>query len=148
MNNCALSALVVKTAKRRIPVLAGTGTNSTATTYAKTQAAKELGVDGCLIVTPYYNRPTQEGLIQHYRQVATMVNIPIVLYNVPSRTACDLKPTTVAQLSEIPNIVGIKEATGDVGRLAMLKAICRDNFVFYSGDDPTALDFMSPAAKG
>lgn len=141
-------SFVVKAAKGRIPILAGTGTSSTAATYAKTQAAKELGVDGCLIVTPYFNRPTQEGLIQHYRQVATMVDIPIVLYNVPSRTACDLQPTTVAELSEIPNIIGIKDATGDIGRLAIMKANCRDNFAFYSGDDPTALDFMIAGGKG
>lgn len=140
--------LVVKTAKRRIPILAGTGTNATHTTVAKTQAATALGVDGCLIVTPYYNRPTQEGLVQHYRQVATMVNIPIVLYNVPSRTACDLKPTTVAQLSEIPNIIGIKEATGDLSRVAVLKATCRNNFALYTGDDTTALDFMFAGGQG
>lgn len=140
--------LVVKTAKQRIPVFAGTGTNATTTTVAKTQAAKALGVDGCLIVTPYYNRPTQEGLIQHYRQVATMVNIPIVLYNVPTRTACDLKPTTVAQLSEISNIVGIKEATGDISRLAAMKATCRNNFAFYSGDDATAMDFILAGGQG
>lgn len=141
-------SLVLKVAKRQIPIFAGTGTNATASTCARTQAAQALGVDGCLIVTPYYNRPTQEGLIQHYRQVAMTTTVPIVLYNVPSRTGCDLKPETVGILSEIPHIVGIKEATGDMERLAMLKASCRDNFALYSGDDATALDFILAGGKG
>lgn len=141
-------ALVVKTVQKRIPVIAGTGTNATTSTFAKTEAATTLGVDACLIVTPYYNRPTQEGLMQHYRQVATMVDIPIILYNVPSRTACDLKPMTVAHLSEIPNIIGIKEATGDVSRVSTLKATCCDNFALYSGDDATAQDFMLAGGHG
>lgn len=141
-------SLVVKTVKERIPVIAGTGTNATATTCSKTQAAKDLGADACLIVTPYYNRPTQEGLMAHYRQVATMVEMPIILYNVPSRTACDLQPATVAQLSELPNIIGIKEATGDLSRVTTLKTTCPQNFYLYSGDDATAKDFILAGGKG
>jgi len=141
-------ALVIKTANKRIPVIAGTGTNSTQTTIEKTQQAQALGADACLIVTPYYNKPTQHGLLAHFSAVAQAVNLPILLYNVPSRTGCDMSNDTVATLSKIPNIVGVKEATGDLTRLQALQAKCRQGFHFYSGDDPTALDFIQQGGHG
>lgn len=145
---CRITTLVYQAAKKRIPIIAGTGTNSTATTITHTQAAKEIGVDACLIVTPYYNRPTQNGLIQHYSAVAKAVNIPIILYNVPTRTACDMQPETVATLSDISNIIGIKEATGNLQRLTALIEKCKTGFKFYSGDDPSALEFMRLGGDG
>ncbi|MFI4937622.1 MAG: 4-hydroxy-tetrahydrodipicolinate synthase [Candidatus Berkiellales bacterium] len=141
-------ALICKTAKRRIPIIAGTGTNSTQTTIERTQTAKEIGADACLVVTPYYNRPTQEGLISHYTALTKATNIPILLYNVPSRTACDLLPETVGTLSKIPSIIGIKEATGNLQRLKDLTEACEKGFAFYSGDDPTALDFILKGGHG
>ncbi len=140
--------LVKKIVNQRIPVIAGTGTNSTATTITKSQMAQEWGVDGCLIVTPYYNRPTQVGLIEHYRAIAKNTSLPILLYNVPTRTACDIQPETVAELSKINNIVGIKEATGNLERLKALQALCPKDFLFYSGDDPTAREFMLQGGHG
>ncbi|HRE30904.1 MAG TPA: 4-hydroxy-tetrahydrodipicolinate synthase, partial [Candidatus Berkiella sp.] len=116
-------------AKKRIPIIAGTGTNATASTIKKTQLAKELGADGCLIVTPYYNRPTQAGLIQHFNAVTNQVDMPILLYNVPSRTGCDLQPETVATLSQTKNIIGIKDATGNLERLKAMQAQCPQSFL-------------------
>lgn len=143
-----MMTLVKKTANKRIPVIAGTGTNSTATTILRCQMAEELGVDGCLIVTPYYNRPTQLGLLAHFSFVAKNTNLPILLYNVPTRTACDMQPETVAELSKIKNIVGIKEATGNLERLKTLKTLCQKDFLFYSGDDPSAREFMLQGGAG
>ncbi len=138
---------VLKVAKNRLPVIAGTGTNATASTIELTKKAKELGADACLVVTPYYNRPTQEGLIAHYKAVAK-VNIPIILYNVPTRTACDMQPATVGELSKVQNIIGIKEATGNLERLKELQQLCRADFKFYSGDDPTCLAFILQGGHG
>ncbi|MBS0287781.1 MAG: 4-hydroxy-tetrahydrodipicolinate synthase [Proteobacteria bacterium] len=143
-----VTALVVKTAKKRLPIIAGTGTNATTSTIALTNSAKELGVDACLIVAPYYNRPTQAGLTLHYQAVAKAVNIPILLYNVPSRTACDILPETVASLSKVPTIVGIKDATGNIARLSEMREKCRPDFMFYSGDDPTCLEFIEKGGHG
>jgi len=143
-----VTSLVYQVARKRIPIIAGTGSNSTATTISHTQAAEEIGVDACLIVTPYYNRPTQYGLVQHYSAVAKATKMPILLYNVPTRTACDMQPETVATLSNIPNIVGIKEATGNLQRLTALIEKCKPGFTFYSGDDPTALEFMRLGGHG
>lgn len=139
---------VVAIANKRIPIIAGTGTNATASTIQRTQMAKELGADACLIVTPYYNRPTQLGLIEHFNSVAFAVDIPILLYNVPSRTGCDLQPETVAVLSETPNIIGIKEATGNLERLKALQEKCKPGFLFYSGDDPTSCEFILLGGQG
>lgn len=139
---------VVQTAKKRIPIIAGTGTNATASTILRTQMAKEIGADACLIVAPYYNRPTQQGLIEHFTAVATQVDIPILLYNVPSRTGCDLLPETVARLSKIKNIIGIKEATGNIERLKALQEQCENGFLYYSGDDPSACEFMLLGGQG
>lgn len=143
-----VTALVFKTAKKRVPVIAGTGTNATASTIKLTTGAKEIGVDACLIVAPYYNRPTQAGLIAHYQAIARAVNIPILLYNVPTRTACDILPDTVAELSKVPTIVGIKDATGNIPRLAQMREKCRQDFMFYSGDDPTCLEFITKGGHG
>jgi 4-hydroxy-tetrahydrodipicolinate synthase len=132
----------------RVPVIAGTGTNSTAETIKLTQHAMEAGVDACLVVTPYYNKPTQEGLFLHYREIASAVPIPLILYNVPGRTACDLLPETVGRLSNITNIIGLKEATGDISRVKELLAACPRKIDLYSGDDETSLDFMLAGGKG
>lgn len=135
-------------AKGRVPVIAGTGTNSTQKVIELCEEARQLGVAACLVVTPYYNKPTQEGLYRHYAAVAEAVDIPIILYNVPGRTAVDLLPETVVRLSKINTIIGIKEATGDLGRLNELKGRCRKDFLFYSGDDATALEFMLQGGHG
>lgn len=139
---------VVKQVAGRIPVIAGTGSNSTAESIQLTRHAMEMGVDACLIVTPYYNKPTQEGLYQHFKTIAAAVPVPQILYNVPSRTGCDLLPETVARLSEIPNIVGLKEATGDISRARTLLGICGNSIDLFSGDDLSACDFMLSGGKG
>lgn len=140
--------LAVEVSSGRIPIIAGTGTNSTLKTIYETEQAMELGVDACLIVTPYYNRPTQEGLYQHYRAVAEAVSIPILLYNNPSRTGCDLLPETVVRLSHISNIMGIKDATGDLARGKALVAMCHKKFTLLTGDDASALAFMLQGGHG
>jgi len=139
---------VVEKANGRIPVIAGTGANSTQEAIKLTQDAKEDGADACLLVTPYYNKPTQEGLYLHYKAVADAVDIPQILYNVPGRTACDMLPETVARLSELKNIVGIKEATGDIERIKTLIDVCGEDFAVYCGDDDLALDAFLAGAKG
>ncbi len=143
-----LLKLALNVANKRIPIIAGTGTNSTQTTIERSEGAKSLGADACLIVTPYYNRPTQLGLLAHYRAVEKAVNLPIILYNVPTRTACDLLPETVAELSYCKNIIGIKEATGNLMRLEALMNQCSKDFLYYSGDDPTAFEFISRGGHG
>lgn len=138
----------VKRVDKRVPVIAGTGANSTSEALALTRGAAAAGADAALMVTPYYNKPTQEGLYRHYRAVAEAVNIPIVLYNVPPRTACDMAPDTVARLAEIDNIVGIKEACGDAARVAEIRARCGDDFIILSGEDAQTLDMMKLGARG
>lgn len=140
--------LAVDLVAGRVPIIAGTGTNSTLETIYQTEQAMELGVDACLIVTPYYNRPTQEGLYQHYRAVAEAVSIPILLYNVPTRTGCDLRPETVVRLSDISNIIGIKEASGDLARCRELVSKCDKKFNLLTGDDASALAFMLQGGHG
>ncbi|VAW89183.1 4-hydroxy-tetrahydrodipicolinate synthase [hydrothermal vent metagenome] len=132
----------------RIPVIAGTGSNCTREATFLTRAAMEAGADACLLVTPYYIKPTQEGLYQHYRSIAEAVAIPQILYNVPGRTAVDLLPETVARLADIPNIVGIKEATGDLQRAKELLERCGDRLDLYSGDDFTTREFILQGGKG
>ena len=134
--------------KGRIPVIIGTGANSTRHAIALTQQAMELGADAALLVTPYYNKPTQEGLFQHYSAVANAVPLPQILYNIPSRTGCDLLPQTVLRLSKIVNVVGIKEGTGDITRVKQIKAGCEDDFDLLSGDDKTAMEFMLAGGVG
>lgn len=143
-----LIATVVKQVKKRIPVIAGTGTNSTQTTLEKTIRAKETGVDACLIVTPYYNKPTQNGLFEHYRAIAHHTTLPIILYNVPGRTACDLLPETIERLAAINNIIGIKEATGKIERATDIFNRCGKDFLVLSGDDATELELMLAGAQG
>jgi 4-hydroxy-tetrahydrodipicolinate synthase len=132
----------------RIPVIAGTGANSTDEAIELTKRAKEAGADACLLVTPYYNKPTQRGLLAHYKTIAAAVDIPQILYNVPGRTACDLLPDTVVELSSVPNIIGIKEATGDLSRGKELLERCSKDFIILSGDDATALELILLGAKG
>ena len=138
---------VVELVKSRIPVIAGTGANSTAEALHLTQGAMEAGADACLLVTPYYNKPTQEGLYRHYKLIADSVAIPQILYNVPGRTACDLKPETVERLADIPNIVGIKEAS-TLERIQDLVRRLGDRMDVYSGDDGIAAEAMLAGAKG
>ena len=138
---------VVELVKNRIPVIAGTGANSTTEALHLTQRAMEVGADACLLVTPYYNKPTQEGLYRHYQLIADSVAIPQILYNVPGRTACDLKPETVERLADIPNIVGIKEAS-TLERIQDLVRRLGDRMDVYSGDDGIAAEAMLGGAKG
>jgi 4-hydroxy-tetrahydrodipicolinate synthase len=131
--------LTVKTVAGRVPVLAGSGSNSTAEAIELTRHAKESGADGVLMVSPYYNKPSQEGIYQHYRAVAEAVAIPIILYNVPSRTSSNILPATVARLAEVPGIAGIKEATGDLNQVSEVIRLCPDDFAVLSGDDFTSM---------
>lgn len=139
---------VVEQVKGRVPVIAGTGANSTREAIALTRAAMQTGADACLLVTPYYNKPTQEGLYLHYRAVAEAVAIPQILYNVPGRTACDLLPGTVERLCRISNIVGLKEATGSLARAREILERCGDTIDLYAGDDDSAMEFMLLGGKG
>ncbi len=139
---------VVDQAAGRISIIAGTGANSTSEAIELTRAAHRVGADACLTVTPYYNKPTQEGLYLHHKAIAEAVDIPNILYNVPGRTAVDMLPSTTARLAELPNIVGIKDATGDLSRGAELLAVCGDKIAIYSGDDATAVEFMLMGGMG
>lgn len=146
--HCAVIRKVVDQAQGRIPIIAGTGANSTTEAISLTRCAHEAGVDACLLVTPYYNKPTQEGLYLHFKAVAEAVPVPQILYNVPGRTAVDMLPETVQRLSTIGNIIGIKEATGKINRAKDIINCCANNFVVYSGDDATAMDCILNGAKG
>ena len=138
----------VKAVKKRVPVIAGTGANSTAETIMITKHAKKAGADGALLVSPYYNKPTQEGLYRHYKAVAEAVKIPIVLYNVPGRTAVNVLPSTVARLAEIKNIVALKEATGDMKQASEVIRLCGDRITVLSGDDFTTLPLLALGGRG
>ncbi|MGD2076101.1 MAG: 4-hydroxy-tetrahydrodipicolinate synthase [Gammaproteobacteria bacterium] len=146
--HCALLRRIVGLARGRMPVIAGTGANSTREAVELTRCGMEAGADACLLVTPYYNKPTQEGLYQHYRAVAQAVAVPQILYNVPGRTACDLLPETVARLAPVSNIIGIKEATGKLERGREILELCGDKLDLYSGDDATAMELILLGAKG
>jgi 4-hydroxy-tetrahydrodipicolinate synthase len=146
--HCKVIRQAVDFAKGRIPVIAGTGSNATHEAIDLTRCAMVGGADACLLVAPYYNKPTQEGLYLHHKKVAEAVPIPQILYNVPGRTACDMLPETVARLAEIPNIVGIKEATGNLERGREILERCGDRIDLYSGDDATAMELMLLGAKG
>ncbi len=139
---------VIERVRGRIPVIAGTGANCTREAIELTRCAMEAGADACLLVTPYYNKPTQEGLYLHHKAIANAVPIPQILYNVPGRTACDMLPETVERLSSISNIVGIKEATGNLERGREILERCGDRLDLYSGDDATAMELMLMGAKG
>ncbi len=140
--------LTIEASAKRVPVIAGTGSNSTAETIALTKHAKKAGADAALLITPYYNKPTQPGLYEHYRKVAEAVDIPIILYNVPGRTSVNMLPETVAKLSEIRNIIGIKEATGDLKQVSDVIELSRDGFIVLSGDDFTTLPLLSIGGHG
>ncbi len=139
---------IVECAKKRVPVIGGTGANSTKEAIELTQAAKDVGCDAALLVTPYYNKPTQEGLVKHHEAVAAAVALPQILYNVPGRTACDMKPETAIRLSRVPHIVGIKEATGELARAQQIRAGAPAGFAVYSGDDATAVELMLQGGDG
>jgi 4-hydroxy-tetrahydrodipicolinate synthase len=146
--HCKIVKRVVEQVKGRVPVIAGTGANATSEAIELTAAAKDAGADACLLVTPYYNKPTQEGLFRHYEAIAAAVDIPQILYNVPGRTACDMLPETVKRLSAIEQVFAIKEATGDLARTVEILELCGTDMVIYSGDDATACDLMLNGAKG
>lgn len=146
--HCQVIKQVVDFAKKRIPIIAGTGANSTTEAIELTQCAMDAGADACLLVTPYYNKPTQEGLYQHFKKIAESVAIPQILYNVPGRTAVDMLPETVARLAGISNIIGIKEATGDLQRGKQIIDECGEQLEVYSGDDATAMELILLGAKG
>jgi len=146
--HCEIIQTVVEICAGRIPVVAGTGANSTQEAIEFTRSAKDSGAQACLLVTPYYNKPTQHGLFLHYKAIAAEVDLPQILYNVPARTGVDLLPETVLRLMEIEQVVGIKEATGDIQRMIQIKALCGDELAIYSGDDFTACDLLMAGAKG
>jgi 4-hydroxy-tetrahydrodipicolinate synthase len=139
---------VVKAARKRVPVIAGAGSNSTAEAIALSKDAREAGADALLQITPYYNRPTQEGLYLHFRAIAEAVPLPIVLYNVPARTGCDLLPETIARLADLPSIVGVKEAHGTVQRTQQIIARSGDRFVILSGEDAINYPLYAVGARG
>jgi len=146
--HCLLIKTTVEYVAKRVPVIAGTGANSTAEAIELTAKAKSLGADACLLVAPYYNKPSQEGLYQHFKAVAEAVAIPQILYNVPGRTGCDLSNDTVLRLAQVPNIVGIKDATGGIERGTDLLLRVPADFAVYSGDDATSLALMLLGGKG
>lgn len=140
--------LTVQHVKGRVPVVAGTGSNSTKETIELTESAKAVGATMCLLTTPYYNKPTQEGLYRHYAKVAEEVDIPLILYNIPGRTGINMTPETVARLAEIPNIVGIKEASGSLVQVAEIYRLAKEKITIMSGDDNLFLPMMSVGARG
>ncbi len=146
--HCELLNISREIINKRLPMIAGTGANSTSEAIALTSCALKAQADAALLVTPYYNKPTQEGLYQHYKAIADAVEIDQLLYNVPGRTACDMLPETVHRLSKIKNIIGIKEATGDLSRLQQIKSLVGDNFLLFSGDDATGCQFILQGGHG
>lgn len=146
--HCALIKATVDRVAGRIPVIAGSGGNSTAEAIVLTRFAKEAGADATLQVVPYYNRPTQEGMYQHFKAIAEAVDLPVILYNVPGRTVADMSNETILRLAAIKNIVGVKDATGNIGRGIDLLRLAPADFAVYSGDDPTAMALMLAGGKG
>lgn len=146
--HCELVRIAVEHANKRVPVIAGTGGNSTAEAIELTRFAKQVGADASLQVVPYYNRPTQEGLYQHFKKIAESVDLPVILYNVPGRTVADMSNDTIVRLSEIPGIIGVKDATGNIGRGTDLLRQVPKSFSVYSGDDITAMALMFCGARG
>jgi 4-hydroxy-tetrahydrodipicolinate synthase len=140
--------LAVKTAAGRVPVIAGAGSNSTAEAVELVRHAKTIGADAALVVTPYYNRPSQEGLYAHYAAINEAVQLPVLVYNVPGRTSVDIADATLGRLAKLPNIVGVKDATGDLERATRQRALCGEDWVMLSGDDPTALGYMAHGGHG
>ena len=146
--HCAVIRKTVELARNRVPVVAGTGANSTSEAIALTRCAKQAGADACLLVTPYYNKPTQQGLYLHHKAIAEAVDIPQILYNVPGRTACDMLPETIGRLAAVENIVGVKEATGELDRLPRIRELAGEDFAIYSGDDATGRELMLMGGQG
>jgi len=144
----AVVKLTIEQARRRVPVIAGTGSNSTAEAIRLTVAAAEMGADGALLLSPYYNKPTQDGIYRHYKTIAASVTIPILLYNIPGRTASNITPETVARLAEIKNIVGIKEATGSMDQASDISKLAGDKIAILSGDDSLTVPLIALGAKG
>jgi len=140
--------ITIEAVKKRVPVIAGTGSNSTAEALRLTRHAYEAGADGVLMVTPYYNKPTQEGMYQHFQMIAEQVPIPVILYNVPGRTGANLLPETVLRLASVPNIVGIKEASGSIKQIMDVIHLCPDDFCVFSGDDAMALPVLAMGGRG
>jgi 4-hydroxy-tetrahydrodipicolinate synthase len=139
---------VIKAVNKRVPVIAGTGSNSTDEAVRLTRAAEKAGADGALMISPYYNRPTQEGIYQHYKKVAAAVGIPIIVYNIPGRTGSKIEPETLARLAEIKNVAGVKEATGSVDQAIDVIRLCGDNLAVYSGEDSLTFSLMALGGKG
>jgi 4-hydroxy-tetrahydrodipicolinate synthase len=140
--------LCVSVARGRVPVIAGCGSNATAEAIELVRHAKTVGADAALVVTPYYNRPSQQGLYAHYAAINDAVQLPVLVYNVPARTSVDISNETLARLSSLPNIVGIKDATGDMVRASLQRLMCGEDWVMLSGDDPTALGYMAHGGHG
>jgi len=146
--HCELIRVAVEHVNKRVPVIAGSGGNSTAEAIALTKFAKEIGADASLQVVPYYNRPTQEGMYQHFKKIAESVDIPVILYNVPGRTVADMSNETILRLAQVPGIVGVKDATGNIARGIDLIRLAPADFAVYSGDDATAMALMFCGGKG
>ena len=146
--HCELIRVAVEHADKRIPIIAGSGGNSTQEAITLTQFAKDIGADASLQVVPYYNRPTQEGMYQHFKKIAESVDIPVILYNVPGRTVADMSNETILRLAQVPGIIGVKDATGNIGRGTDLIRQAPASFAVYSGDDPTAMALMFCGGKG
>ena len=140
--------LTVEQARKRVPVLAGTGSNSTAEAIRLTAAAREMGADGAVLLSPYYNKPTQDGIFRHYKTIAASVDLPLFVYNIPGRTASNIAPETFARLSEIKNIVGVKEASGSMDQSSDILKMCGDRLAIFSGDDALTLPLIALGAKG
>jgi 4-hydroxy-tetrahydrodipicolinate synthase len=138
----------VEQARKRVPVIAGTGSNSTAEAIRLTTFAREIGADGALLISPYYNRPTQEGIFKHYKAIAQSVSLPLLAYNIPSRTGSNITPETFARLAEIENIVGVKEASGSMDQISDIRRLCGDGLTILSGDDSMTLPMMALGGKG
>ena len=147
-DHCLVIKRVVEFTAGRLPVIAGTGANSTTEAITLTRCAKEVGANAALLVTPYYVKPTQEGLYLHHKAVAEAVDIPQLLYNVPGRTACDMLPETIARLAKIDNIIGVKEATGELDRVAKIRQLCGEDFLIISGDDATTRELLLKGGNG
>ena len=146
--HCEVLSFVSEKVNGRIPVIAGTGSNDTSTAVMLSKVAQKTGADACLCVTPYYNKTSQAGLVKHFNVIADSVDIPIILYNVPSRTGCNIQPKTYAELCKHPNIRAAKEASGDISQVALIRSLCEDNLDIYSGNDDQTVPFMSLGALG
>jgi len=140
--------IAVEQTRKRVPVIAGTGSNSTAEAIRLTSFAREVGADGALLVSPYYNRPTQDGIVRHYRAIAQSVSLPLIIYNIPSRTGSMILPETLAQLADVPNIVAVKEASGSMDQASDIRRLCGERLTILSGDDSLTLPLIALGAKG